>query len=186
MPITRTFVPATTITVDRYETIGTADSEVIFGTAITDVIFGLGGHDEIYGLDGNNVILGGDGNDRIYGGDGVDVIDGGPGRDILTGGRGTDFFNFGTAAEATGDWITDFSKMNDFIFLDAIDANLSIAGDQAFTWIGTAPFTAAGQLRYFQQDGYTIVQGNTAGNLLAEFEIGVVGLVNFAPSDFVL
>ncbi len=186
MPITRTFVPATATTVDRWEITGTADSEVIFGAAITDFIYGLGGNDEMHGLDGNNVIHGGDGNDRIYGGISVDVLDGGPGRDRLTGGLSADFFNFGAAAEAAGDWITDFSKADDFILLDAIDANLSIAGDQAFTWIGTAPFTAAGQLRYFQQGGNTIVQGNTAGNLLPEFEIGVVGLVNFAPSDFVL
>ncbi len=168
MPVTVTFVPPTGTVPGHNEITETAAPETIFGTEIDDII------------------RGGAGNDYLFGADGLDVLDGGPGADGLTGGPGIDVFFFTTAAEANGDWITDFSLVEDHIWVAAIDTNSSIAGDQAFTWIGTAPFTAAGQLRYFQLSGNTLIQGNTAGDLLPEFTIGVIGLVNFVPSDFFL
>jgi hypothetical protein len=46
------------------------------------------------------------------------------------------------------DVITDFSRSDrDRISLSGIDANASVGGDQAFTFIGTGAFTgSAGQL----------------------------------------
>jgi Ca2+-binding RTX toxin-like protein len=168
MASTTIFVPATGTFPAHNLIIGTPDPEPIFGTAITDIIVGLAG------------------NDHLFGGDGDDFFAGGPGADGLTGGPGSDVFIFSIAAEAHGDWIGDFDEREDFIYLVDIDANSSIAGDQAFTWNGTAPFTAEGQLRYVQQSGNTFIQGNTGGDLLPEFTIGVKGLVNFAAVDFYL
>ena len=47
------------------------------------------------------------------------------------------------------------------------------------------PFTGAGQLRWYQQDGKTIVEGNTTDQLTgAELQITVDPLLNFQRSDF--
>jgi hypothetical protein len=47
-----------------------------------------------------------------------------------------------------------------------------VAGDQAFSFIGTNAFSAAGQLRFFQDGaGNTIVEGNIAGDPNADFQI---------------
>ena len=56
--------------------------------------------------------------------------------------------------------IGDFSQAEgDQIDLSEIDANLIDVGDQAFVFIGTGDFDAtAGQIRFFQEDGNTIVQ----------------------------
>ena len=169
MPVTFTYTPATATSVAFFTGIGTDASEPIFGTEISDIMFGLGGNDYLFGSDSN------------------DGLDGGAGSDILTGGRGSDVFFFRSAAEANGDVIADFRREEgDIIDVSSIDASSSIAGDQAFTWIGTASFTAVGQLGYAQLSGSTFILGNTGGDLNPDFLIGVVGLVNFVPSDFAL
>jgi hypothetical protein len=57
------------------------------------------------------------------------------------------------------------------INLSIIDANSLVAGNQTFTYIGSAAFTAAGQLRY----AGGILQGNTDADAAAELEIQLVG-----------
>ncbi|MBX3327327.1 MAG: calcium-binding protein [Nitrospira sp.] len=57
------------------------------------------------------------------------------------------------------------------IDLRDIDANSLVSGNQAFTYIGSAGFTAAGQLRY----AGGILQGSTDGDTAAEFEVQLVG-----------
>ena len=55
--------------------------------------------------------------------------------------------------------------------------------------IGTAAFSGvAGELRYeHSADGFTLVQGDTNGDMVADFEIGLHGqLVSLQPTDFVL
>ncbi|MEH2435258.1 MAG: hypothetical protein V7K25_13560 [Nostoc sp.] len=82
--------------------------------------------------------------------------------------------------------ITDFvgngNLPGDRIDLSTIDANSNITGNQAFTFIGTRPFSAVGQIRY----AAGILQGNTAGNLSAEFEIGLRGTPQLVASDIIL
>ena len=62
-----------------------------------------------------------------------------------------------------------------------------MSGDQAFTFIGQGQFTGAGQLRFFQQDGDTIVEANTpehnAGDVM---RIVLDPLVSLQASDFLL
>jgi len=148
------------------------------------------------GNDGNNTLLGLGGNDTLSGGLGNDTLNGGAGTDTLTGGLGDDTFVFATPAEAgngaTRDVITDFQGAGaaggDVIDVNAIDANTAVAGNQNFTFIGTAALTAPAQLRYFQDipNNLTIIEGNVTGNAGAEFQIALVGLHNPVAGDFTL
>lgn len=114
-------------------------------------------------------IIGGNGNDRLIGNGGDNRIAGGAGTDVLSGAAGNDVFVFGATDHvgATGmDRITDFRALalpiaaRDRIDLRAVDA-ISGGVDDAFIFIGTAAFTAAGQLRAFFDGIDTILQGNT-------------------------
>ena len=103
---------------------------------------------------------------------------------------------FTTPAEAgngaTRDVLTDFEGAGvaggDVVDVNAIDANTAAAGNQNFTFIGTATFTAPGQLRYFQDtvNTLTILEGNVTGNAGAEFQIALAGLHNPLAGDFTL
>jgi hypothetical protein len=66
----------------------------------------------------------------------------------------------------------------------ALDANAGVAGNQVFTFIGTAAFSAAGQLRYSQVGGETIIQANTNSSI--EFELRLSGIHNLTGGDFIL
>src|SRR5207237_309109 len=110
-------------------------------------------------------IIGSQGNDVITVGAGGNVIDGQGGDAIIEGVAGGDVVN-----------------------VNAIDANTAAAGNQNFTFIGTATFTAPGQLRYFQDtvNTLTILEGNVTGNAGAEFQIALAGLHNPLAGDFTL
>jgi Ca2+-binding RTX toxin-like protein len=150
----------------------------------------------ITGNNGNNTLLGLGGNDTLLGGLGNDTLNGGAGTDTLTGSAGDDTFVFGVnIAEAgngagTRDVITDFQGAGgaggDVIDVNAIDANTGVAGNQNFTFLSTAgaAFTAAGQLRYVQVGGITILEGNVNAALGAEFQIELTGTHTFAAGDF--
>ena len=129
--------------------------------------------------------------DRLAGNNGKNVLDGSFGADVLVGRGGADRFDydqtaFSTATEA--DRILDFSRsQGDRIDLSFIDANVDRSGNQAFKFIGNNPFTDAGQLRYYQQNGDTIIEANnhhaTAG---AEMVIVLDSLVSLRAGDFIL
>src|SRR5262245_13572384 len=150
----------------------------------------------ITGNDGNNILQGGAGNDTLNGGAGNDTIVGGTGLDTMSGGLGNDTFVFNNLNESgigagNNDLITDFQGINDGgldrIDLSALDANAAVGGNQAFTFIGTAAFSAAGQLRYVQVGGDTIIQANTNGNTGSiEFELHLTGSHHLTAGDFVL
>ena len=73
------------------------------------------------------------------------------------------------------------------IDLLTIDANAGVAGNQAFNFIGTAAFNAAGQLRYLFDGTDTIIQGNTNGNTATiEFELRLTGSHALLGTDFIL
>lgn len=154
-----------------------------------------GGADVLTGDTNSNRLNGQGNNDTIDGGGGNDILTGGLGVDLLTGGTGNDTFLYllsadsGTTA-ATRDTITDFEGAGiaggDLIDVNAIDANTGAGGNQNFTFIGNAAFTAVGQLRFFQDGTNTFVEGNTTGATGAEFTIQVNGLQTFIASDFFL
>ncbi|MBW4531178.1 MAG: hypothetical protein KME02_10890 [Aphanothece saxicola GSE-SYN-MK-01-06B] len=154
-----------------------------------------GGADVLTGDSNNNRLNGLGNNDTIDGGGGNDTLTGGLGVDLLTGGTGNDTFLYLSGADsgttvATRDIITDFEGAGiaggDLINVNDIDANTGAGGNQNFTFIGTASFSAAGQLRFFQDGSNTIVEGNITGSTGAEFSIQVNGLHTFIATDFVL
>ena len=109
----------------------------------------------------------------------------------MNGGAGAHIFDYNAVSESpvgTGrDVIIGFSgagaALGDRIDLTTIDANSSVAGNQAFIWGGS--FTA-GRLRYVGG----VLQGNTDADAAAEFEIQVVGspalVVGGAGTDILL
>jgi serralysin len=135
---------------------------------------------------GNDVIFGGAGGDYITAGEGNDLIYGESGNDMLSGGSGADSFIF---APGLGyDTIVDLQQGTDKIYLNPIDANVHVAGDQAFTLRGNRAFTGAvGDLITWG----SYIQGDTNGDAVADFTIGFQiasgsSLRAFIASDFVL
>jgi Ca2+-binding RTX toxin-like protein len=171
--------------------LGGAGNDRLSGGAGNDVLIGGTGHDRLDGGTGSDWLSGGLGDDILLGLAGSDRLIGGMGRDVLTGGAGNDRFEFTALGEsapgADRDLIADFSRSlgnRDTIDLAALDANDSVAGNQSFAWVGTGAFTAAGQLRYSQTGGTTVVQASTDADSAAEFEIELTGLAILSSSDF--
>lgn len=162
------------------------------GNELANVIRGNGGDNVLSGLGGNDKIYAGAGNDTVDGGNGGDWLEGGAGIDVYTGGTGSDRFvfregDFGGNTTGTADVITDFGDAEgDRIHLSVVDANSTLAGNQAFHFVGLNAFTGtAGELRYEQISGNTYVSGDINGDGIADFMIRVNGLHTLATDDFV-
>jgi Ca2+-binding RTX toxin-like protein len=170
---------------------GTTGGDSISGTSSNPALRTTESEDTVSGRDGHDTILGLGGDDILSGDAGNDTLTGGAGADRLTGGLGKDEFVYNLASESTAaarDVITDFSRsQNDKINLSGIDANVLVANNQAFTFIGAAAFSGvAGQLRFEQIGGNTFVSGDTNGDRVADFQIELTGPVTPVASDFVL
>lgn len=155
--------------------------------------------DFLYGGAGDDVLQGGAARDRLIGGArddtldgaGSDILDGGPGVDTLIGGASGDRFMFDLADSSTNyarvDRIVDFDRSEgDLIDLSRIDAIAASGGDDAFAFIGSAAFSAAGQLRYGQEGGNTYLQADVDGDGTADFVLRLDGLHTPVEADFVL
>jgi Ca2+-binding RTX toxin-like protein len=156
--------------------------------------FTLGLNVERLTLGGAAAINGkGNGLDNILVGNGAaNTLAGGLGADKVTGGAGPDLFDFNAITESTvaltgRDTITDFNEAaTDRIDLATIDANSVLAGNNAFSFIGTAAFTGLGQIRAFANGTNTIVDINTTGSTAADMRIVLTGLHTLDVADFVL
>jgi len=86
------------------------------------------------------------------------------------------------------DLITDFSRaQGDKIQLSGIDADTTVAGNQAFHWIAKAAFSGdAGELRYAVSGSKTVVYGDDDGDRVADFHIDLSGKLTLAAGDFIL
>lgn len=151
------------------------------------------GSDTVTGSKYADTLTGYDGNDTIYGGAGKDTLIGGKGADDLYGGTGGDTFVFNAISESTvaasgRDTIFDFSRTaGDKIKLNVIDANTKVAGDQAFSFIGTKAFSGkAGELRYVKQASDTYVYADVNGDKKADFAIHFDDPISFKATDFFL
>jgi Ca2+-binding RTX toxin-like protein len=157
------------------------------------------GNDRISAADGGEYTLNGEaGNDYLRtDARGLFTLNGGPGADTLEHideAEGILIFDYNLVSDSpagTGkDTIIGFNGGGagtlDRISLIDIDANTLVSGNQAFTYIGSAAFTAAGQLRY----AGGILQSSTDADAAAEFEIQLVGtptlLVGGAGTDILL
>lgn len=156
---------------------------MFWGNRGDDTITGGDYDDTLYGGGDNDVIAGNYGNDRIFGDAGNDSLRGEAGSDTLRGDAGADDFIFTNVADSTvarsgRDRIVGFE-----VGVDDID--LSALGLGAFTFVGTAGFTAARQVRYEQIGGDTAVFVNTAGKSTAEMRIDLAGLHVLSAGDFI-
>ena len=138
------------------------------------------GNDTLFGNDAANLLTSGAGSDRIDGGAGGDILVGGLGTDTLTGGAGGDSFRFDAVADSrTGlgrDVITDFEQGSDVIDLTALDAG---------RFIGTGFFTGrGGEVRYAAFDGGTVVEVDTNGDRLADFQVELDDFAALTFDDF--
>jgi hypothetical protein len=105
----------------------------------------------------------------------------------MTGGAGADIFRYTSTAESgttagTRDTITDFQVGIDIIDVSAIDANTGVGGNQAFTFIGTAAFSALGQVRYTPG----VLQFNSTGNNNPDMTIALTGNPVITAASFIL
>ena len=110
--------------------------------------------------------------------------------DTFTGNGGPDIFQFGAASDiglnaGARDIVTDFLSGTDRLDFSAIDANTGVAGNQAFAFIGTAAFSAAGQLRYQVVGGNTLVEGNVTGTTGAEFALQLNGVHTLTAAELI-
>lgn len=181
--------------------LGAGGNDLIDGGALNDTLdggfgddrlVGRQGADSLLGQEGEDVLLGGGGIDTLSGGEGDDTLIGGALRDNLYGGADADSFVLRTIGEsgpdtATRDTIFDFEAGLDLLNLAAIDAVAGLAGNQAFTFIGTAAFTGvAGQLRYSVTGGAMIVEATVNADTIADFSIRLMAETVLAVDDVIL
>jgi Ca2+-binding RTX toxin-like protein len=158
------------------------------GSAAGDVLVGI---ENVYGSAYNDALLGGSDANTLVGGAGNDVLAGLAGQDTLAGGAGADRFTYGSIGQslvASADRITDFSHaQGDRIDLVGIDANTTVAGDQAFNFIGAGAFTHhAGELHATVSGAFTVVSGDVNGDAVADFAIVLTGAMALVATDFIL
>jgi Ca2+-binding RTX toxin-like protein len=152
----------------------------------------LAGFENLAGSQGNDWLEGDAGANLLQGWSGIDVLVGGAGEDMLTGGSGADRFRFiavgDSAVGASADRITDFSQAQaDRIDLQLIDADTGAAGNQAFSFIGTALYSGvAGELRYVIAGGVTTIAGDVDGDMASDFEIQLSGAMGLVALDVLL
>ncbi|EHK59128.1 calcium-binding protein [Allomesorhizobium alhagi] len=178
--------------VERLELQGSGDLNGT-GNSLNNTLVGNSGANVLSGGDGNDYMVGGAGNDTLNGGAGNDTLIGGAGRDSLNGGAGNDRFDFDLVSDSpAGPALRDsivggFSHGFDLIDLATIDANTLVAGNQAFSFIGSAAFSGvAGQLRYTNYSGNVIIDADVNGDSVADMQILVAGTNFMNGSDFLL
>jgi Ca2+-binding RTX toxin-like protein len=168
--------------------------ENVSGGFGADTILGTSGANSFVGESGNDTLDGRGGNDTLRGDWGADILIGGPGADLLTtrwqfddGAR--DLIRFRSLLDsgvtaATRDQVFGFARGSDKIDLSLIDANPSLAGNQAFRVV--AAFTSApGEVRLDRAGADTIVQVDGDTDTAVDMTVRVVG-VHLTASDFLL
>ncbi len=172
---------------DTYEDIENAFggdfADQLRGDSGSNHLRGRGSSDRLYGRAGDDTLNGGTGADALFGNSGVDIMTGGP--DLRT--DRFIFFNMSETGVGEGnrDIITDFQTGLDRIEIRRFDADTTQGGRQGFKFIADAAFSnTAGELRFEQTGGNTIVQGDVNGDGLADFEIELTGTIALVEGDF--
>lgn len=172
---------------------GDGGNDRLNGGSGNDILNGGIGNDSLNGGAGNDTINGGTGNDTLIGGSGNDILVGGAGKDTMSDQTGNDIYRYFNTSESTvgaqRDVILDFTRGNDKLDLSSIDADLSIVGNQPFTFIGNNNFTGTrGEVRFYTSGSNLFVQAeiNGDGNRIADMEIQLNGLASIAAADIIL
>ena len=165
--------------------------ENVFGSAYDDLLRGNAATNELRGNGGRDSLFGYDGNDWLSGGNGNDMLEGGRGADQLTGGVGADVFRFTATGDSYAmvghqDNVRDFNHgEGDKLNFSWIDAKAGQAGEQDFHFIGTAAFTAEGQIRAYATSGDIVVEVNTTAHSGAEMSIVLSDISSLTQADFI-
>jgi Ca2+-binding RTX toxin-like protein len=179
---------------------GNGGNDSLYGGDGNDTLNGNMGNDSLYGGDGNDFLNGGMSSDRLFGGNGDDTLVGGLGADTMTDGSGDDVYRYFSVTDSTPglgnrDILTDFTSGVDKIDLSSIDSDILEVGNQAFDFIGLVggpgvpfPGLGDGNVRYYQLGGNTFIQVDRQGDgdVVAEMEIQLTGLINPVAADFIL
>jgi Ca2+-binding RTX toxin-like protein len=178
--------------VENFEYLG-GDSPIVYGNNLNNTMslasspFSATGIMD--GMGGNDILIGGNRDDSLSGGAGYDRLVGGGGADDLMGGADKDFFVYLSLSDSVvgaGDVIHGFDS-TDVFDLRALDANVNLDGDQAFTWIGGSGFSGvAGELRLLADADRMRIQLDVDGDSSADFELTVMGIHNIIRADFLL
>ncbi|WP_304363985.1 calcium-binding protein [Paracoccus albicereus] len=159
---------------------GGDDNDTLYGLNDDDLLRGGAGNDFLAGETGNDWLDGGDGQDRLSGGPGDDTLFGGRGADRLDGGSGLDLYLYRDALEsnaATGiDTITGFTRGDDHVDLSVLDLG----------FIFNADFTGARELRFVYGDNFTRLEADLDGDLVADLQIILTGIIPIERGDLIL
>ncbi len=144
------------------------------------------------GNDLENVIIGSDGNNMLGGFGGNDTLIGGKGVDLLIGDMGSDTFVFKSILDSgkfsgLRDTVNDFVTGTDKIDVSAIDANTSLAGDQAFVLDTNGGTLGQGEFSVKKMaNGDFLVSFNNDIGSAADMQIIVHQATAVVTSDFIL
>jgi hypothetical protein len=128
---------------------------------------------------------------HLFGGAGETNFVGGQGAQYLMAGGGANILTYLSIGEG-GDSMSGFDPARDVIDLSRMDGDLTKAGIQNFTFIGSAAFSGAGaQVRYQLNPAknVTYVQADLAGdagNVTPDFTITLSGLLPLTAANFAL
>ena len=152
----------------------------------TDTLISI---ENVVGSNFDDVLAGNAGANLLNGGDGDDLLKGDGGADVLAGGAGADHFIFVSLSDSTKtapDQIVDFMR-GDLIDLQAIDANTTAAGDQAFHLGATFGHVGDIILTYDTSANRTVMNLYVDGDNVADATIWLTGnLQSLATIDFIL
>lgn len=165
------------------DTVQTTLASYTLGANLENLVGTLGAKQTLTGNAERNTVTGGAGADIIDGKDGNDHIVGAGGNDRMTGGLGADVFvlldsdmvrsTVGGTRQA--DTVMDFNVgQGDRIDLSAIDADIGLGGDQAFSFVRT--FTRhAGEARltYVASSNTTALQLDVDGDGVADYQLNL-------------
>lgn len=111
---------------------------------------------------------------------------------MLFGGGDPDVFDYNNVNDSYKkfsyiDTIKDFQAGLDKIDLSTIDANETVTGNQAFSYVESGASLQAGQVSsyYDQARNVTVVEANINESSFSEFKVELQGNVNLSQDDFV-
>ena len=106
---------------------------------------------------------------------------------ICTAVKGANILTY-LAVSDGGDTASGFDPAKDVIDLSHIDADLTAAGVQNFTFIGSGAFDGGAEVRYQLNptSNTTTVQAALAGDTSADFTITLQGLIPLTAANFAL
>ena len=178
---------------------GGSNEDRLYGDSGDDLIYGDGSSDTIYGGDGRDSLDGGSSADKLYGGSSSDTIVGGSNNDTIygggssdtvTGGTGSDVFVFSTGIGTSVDTITDFTVVDDTIWLeDTVFAGLNPGALAASAFVANPSglaTSAAHRVIYESDTGALFFdQDGTGANARIQFATLAPGLA-LTAADFLV